>query len=597
MTLPSKGVAAAAATALATALVVFPNGGSTLRADSVRPFALTYLGNQEVRVSASSTNPYVDEQRFAIISVQGRPEKTCLLRNDSRTCDISGLERGFSYSFTALIQCTVGPGESEPCFNEAGQEPLPIPSAVSIPLRDTVSRQPRPKSRCKPNSRQISNASFIWTCVKRKWQRRPTVHSKSIRIRSYPRFSPADPAFTQRPNQSPGVADIQECKIADARTSLRGAPPNVGFPLSPDIIPVEGKARFVAIPIDFADAEGSDSWLQKMHEQQRVMAQWFRYFSGGRLDVSFATSDVWKRAPRPSSAYQTGTGIPNGYTSFTAEWDRFAQEFIDASGTSFNWDGVDGVFFHFPEENSLGIPNSILGRGIDLRTPQGLKNLFYWGDGQYHFRMAKFLPNYWAGVWTHEALHSMGSQLHAPGNGFGTGVGQFQRGAGSWAFNAWEMFKAGWLADDQVFCAPANRVGSSSVNLRPLEVPGLGLKAAIVPLNEYQALVAESRRPVGYSHGWDPDDAGVFIYLLDTRTGSDRSNESSGADCGNDPEFPKWAYYLSSDQRPVSVKPPCRPSQYGDYLLKPGESVTRDGVVITYDMGGEFDTLSIRRPG
>ena len=597
MKLLSRSLVVAVVASLVLAFPAGPNGESSSKAETVSSFTMSYLGDGQVRVSAESGNPFVNEQQYALISVNGQPDKSCLLRDDRGSCEIAGLERGLSYTFSALIQCTVGPNESPDCFNQVGQEPLSIAEAVSVPRADSNSRQPRPRSKCRTNGSQVSNSSFIWTCVRRKWQRRPVVHGKRVDIPNYPVFEPTSADAVARPSQSAGVANVNECKIADARDSQQGDPSNVGFPLSQDLIPVAGTARFLGIPIDFPDAEGTGEWLEEMRQQQRVMAQWFRFFSGGRLDVEFVTPDDWIRAPRPSAGYQTGTPAPNSYSPVTAQWDAFAQEFVDATGTTFNWDGIHGVFFHFPEQQNLGIPYEILGRGTALRTPQGTRNLFYWGDGQYQFRMAQTVPNYWAALWTHEALHSMGAALHAPGNGFLTGVGQNQGGL-SWAFNAWEMFKAGWLGDDQVFCAPINRAGESTVNLRPLEVPGPGMKTVIVPLNDYQALVAESRRPVGYSRGWDPDESGVLVYLLDTRNGNDRSNEGSGADCGNNPEFPKWAYYLSSDQRPRSVTPPCSPqSEYSEYLLKPGESVTRDGVVITYDMDGEFDTISVRRPG
>jgi hypothetical protein len=452
---------------------------------------------------------------------------------------------------------------------------------------------PRNKSKCTGKPKQISNIEAVWTCSKKKWIKVTNVHSAKVKVPNYPSAPASSNVNAVRPIQSAGISNIQECKIRDARI-VKTQPGNVGFPLTPDIIPVSGTVRLIGAPIDFPDASGSKEFLVEMKRQQLLLANWFRYFSEGRLNVEWITTDEWIRAPRPAGAYQTSTPGPNTYaSSITDQWNAYAQEFVNSTGSAFNWDGIHGVFFHFPDNSQTGIPFQLLGRGTPLMTPQGSKNLFYWADGNYQFRMARSNPHYFAALWVHEILHSMGAALHAPGNGFQTGVGQNQGGK-SWSFNAWEMFKSGWLSDDQVYCASPGELTSSVINLKPLEVPGPGLRAAIVPLNTTQALIVESRRPFGYSDDFDSRATGILVYLLDTRSDNDRSNEGSGADCGNNPNFPKWSYYVAPDQRPINSGPPCQP-RYIEYFLQPGETITRDGVVISYDLAGSLDTVTIRK--
>ena len=132
------------------------------------------------------------------------------------------------------------------------------------------------------------------------------------------------------------------------------------------------------------------------------------------------------------------------------------------------------------------------------------------------------------------------------------------------------------------------------MKLRPIEENGLGHKLAIVPLSSTQALVVESRRPVGYSEAWPKSNSGIYVYRLDTTLDNDRSNESTGKDSGNDPNFQKWGYYILSEQRP---NPTSRPhlDQYLDYMIAQGESVTYEGIRISLLVSGEFDVIKISR--
>lgn len=72
--------------------------------------------------------------------------------------------------------------------------------------------------------------------------------------------------------ESPRVAEVDDCKLKDARGNKQ-QPNNSGFPLTPDIIPVTGVARFIAIPIDFSDAQGNADFFKKMRSQEQEFAK------------------------------------------------------------------------------------------------------------------------------------------------------------------------------------------------------------------------------------------------------------------------------------------------------------------------------------
>ncbi len=395
--------------------------------------------------------------------------------------------------------------------------------------------------------------------------------------------------------QSSVIAGSDLCKVKDARI-IKTQPNNSGFPLTPDLFPVSGNANFVIIPIEFPDAKGENRDLDVIEDQTRSFQNWFNYFSQSKLKINVQYKRTWYQVPRNSTAYTVGKNGPNEANSFGETWNKYAQEFLDSAKKDFDFSNVHGVIFHLSRNQKSDISHEILGRGVNLLTNQGTKNLFYWASGNYHYQLeakqGSLTPDYWAALWVHEVLHSMGISLHAPGNGFFTGVGQNQGGT-SWALDAWELFKLGWFNENQVYCLPSNLVSDQIVFMQPIETEGDYFKTIIIPTSDTKALVVESRRSVGYSKSWPSNTAGVFVYELDATLDNDRSKECCG-DSGNDPTFSKWSFYLPTDQRPVGKA--GNPGQlWLSYLVQPLESVTHNGIKISYLQGGAKDVIKISK--
>jgi hypothetical protein len=393
----------------------------------------------------------------------------------------------------------------------------------------------------------------------------------------------------------PASAPVSDCQLSDARVT-KFQPNNLGFPHKSDIIPNLGKHKVILIPIDFSDAPGTKDFLAQQNELMKTYSSWYKFFSNGRASAEVVTANKWFRAPKPSSSYVVGQNQPNTANKSGSVMDQIAQDFINATGKTFDFKDSPGVFFIYPKMNNIGIETSLNGRGVDIVTPQGTKQLFYFGPGKSSYkvesRQRKPYSKFY-GLWIHEILHSQGMALHAPGNGFPTGLGQDQEGA-SLTIGMWEQFLLGWLKDSQVYCAPASSLTTSTIVLNPLEVASSKLKTAIVPLSKTQALVVESRRPVGYSSGWDKVDGGVFVYLVDTTKDNDRSGESNSSDRGNDMAFSKWAFYLAPDGSRMKNSGNFY-YQYRDYFVKKGQSVTYGGVKITVLKSGSTDTIKLEK--
>ena len=338
----------------------------------------------------------------------------------------------------------------------------------------------------------------------------------------------------------------EECKLKDARikkTQLN----NVGFPLSPDLLPATGVMKLIFIPVDFSDAVGTPKSMELFQKQVKKLQKWYTDYSRNKLKIEVITNDKkWYRAAKPASEYKTGKGRPYEANPFAAEWNAIMQEFINLPGDDFNYDGVGGVFFIFPENIKTGITEALHDRGFVLfDTPQGPKKLHAFAFGQLEYDIERELKDpfsrFWAG-WIHELLHSQGISLHAPGNGWFTSLASNAWGD-SGVLGAWETWLLGWLEDSQVHCVPLSANSSAQFLLEPIDIPSPRSQLAVIPLNEFEGIGIESRRSIGYSADWKSDENGLFVYLIDTRKDNDRSGEGR-EDSGNEEKYSKWAYLL-----------------------------------------------------
>lgn len=388
-------------------------------------------------------------------------------------------------------------------------------------------------------------------------------------------------------------ADSGKCQVKDARTK-KTQPNNVGFPHSKDLIPVSGSFKTITIPVHFSDLPGTPEFMDLMNNQFIKMSEWYSFFSQGKVSAEFDFGKKWYRAKYSSKEYNTGMAQPNERNPYANNMNRMAQEWIDTAGKDFDFTDVVGVHFYFPANYQGNIVSGILGRGVNLNTPQGRKLLYFDSPGTYTYNLERKLfkqDSNWYGYWVHEILHSQGLPLHAPGNGFNTGVGQQQEGY-SLVLDAWETFLAGWFEENQVFCAPAEDLTQITTDLVPLEVAEDGYKVAIVPFSDTEAIVIESRRPLGYSDGWTPSEKGLLVYRIDTRNDNDRSAEDNN-ESGNDPNFPKWGFYLLPKGNTAQTAQSF--NQYIDYILYEGNSVTYSDIEVKLLKTGDVDRVQITK--
>ncbi len=389
------------------------------------------------------------------------------------------------------------------------------------------------------------------------------------------------------------IDSVDVCKISDQRTA-KFQPNNVGFPMTQGEISYLGKVKVAVIPVDFADAVGAGNPRSKIDPLLSKMNQWAEQFSNGKMTFEFQTTDSWIRSPKPSADLafqkaQIGANDPS-----TATQNEYSQAFINATSDKFNFSGVTAIIYYFPP-SVQGIEYDFGQRNQTMQTKQGPIRVMYWGGGKYHYSNIGRVNGetkqslFWA-FWIHEILHSQGFPLHAPGNGFITGLATDQYGE-SGSFDTWSTFKAGWLNDNQVVCVDKPNLTSSFVKLASVDRNGAGIKSAMVKISEHEVLVVESRKNVDWSSSWPSDANGLLVYKVDTKKDNDRTGESTG-DTGNEPRYSKWAYFLAPD----GVKLEGNQSRdFKNYLIREGRTLTDSGVKITLVKLGDEDVIQIQK--
>ena len=463
------------------------------------------------------------------------------------------------------------------------------------PMSVNITVRKRAKAAC-DYAKQLNPALSTW------FQNKPTkARSYAGRVLLTVKSSLPEPVVSS--------TGIEVCKIPDDRPAFqKQIPPglpslgsvgmsNIGFPLSPDLIPATGVANFVVVPVSFSNLKGAPSDPDIYLESQlQKMSDWADYWSQGKLSFEFQQVRGWQELSQ-TAEYFAIDDKPRGNRAVNV-YVELAEEIAAKVPSEVDWQKAHGLLVLFPQTIST-ISNDWGGRGDLITTPDGSKNLFFWGGGRWHNQSSgSQLPAsvkqdlLWS-FWLHEVMHSQGLSLHSPGNGYGIGIGQNQYpafGKFSGAISAWEQFLLGWLDDKQVTCLDAEAgAATKTILLTPLEVDGNGRKAVVVKTSKNSAIVVESRRPVGYSSSWSNADRGLLVYQINTSVMNDRSGEG-GADCGNSRNWAKWGYLLG----PKGTNPSDNECSFEKFLVKEKDSVSHGNVVVSLNRAyGTFDEIIV----
>jgi len=412
---------------------------------------------------------------------------------------------------------------------------------------------------------------------------------------------------------------VSECKVPDGRPAgLQGVPRgafvngqqvagSVGFPLTVGRFPIMGEANLIAAMVSFED---TDEFVENPRDflgpQTEKITEWSEFWSQGKFNYKWQIVDNWIRLPMKSS-------------EATDRDEILASLILSQFPSDIDYEGVDGTFIYWApglqtptaSDHDFGIR---VGSNENPFVVGEKRPGLFWAPSKWHYERtggANGLPyevkrDYTWAYWVHELLHEQGLNLHAPGNGWATGLGQNQYPSPlfegntltmpfSAAIPAWELFLMGWLDDDQIHCITSKDLDSKQqVTLTPMEIAGGERKAMVLNLlSTDEILIVESRRPVGYTE-WNKAESGLLVYRANPAL--IKQDDHSQGDCGNDPAYAKWAYYLFADNEKANPDSYCITNQDGFEvaLVREGESVSYGGVKITLETSvREADIVSV----
>jgi hypothetical protein len=384
--------------------------------------------------------------------------------------------------------------------------------------------------------------------------------------------------------QDLGTNNLDDCRLRDQSPPYSGL--SVGFPLRENV-PVAGKVKVALIPIDFPDTVGNYSAVDAATPHVKKVDAWLKQFTNDRMSYEWQVTPNWIRNPKKLSDYGVANSTHFGYFD-----DRpLVQDLLNAADLTVDFTNVKIVLFLFPR-TITDLPIQVIGQNQRKFTTNEGTIGNYWGGGRFAYQR-DYEKLLWA-IWIHETMHMHGLPGHAPGNGWPLSVTTNQYGV-ALAINAWESFLAGWLDEQSILCRKSSDIKDFTVTLTPIDRNQDGLKSVMIPLNDHELLVIESRRGEAFSSEMYPGFYGITTYLVDTKKNNDRSQESSGKDNGNDSTYPKFSYYLDSssgDHRGVQL---VRGYLDRNILAYEGEHFLHRGIKISLTKSGDYDTVQIQK--
>ncbi|MER6996912.1 M6 family metalloprotease domain-containing protein [Streptomyces sp. NPDC000410] len=305
-------------------------------------------------------------------------------------------------------------------------------------------------------------------------------------------------------------AEVSPCRIA----TTMGVQMSEGMPTSPDYARSTGEVKALNIMIDFPDAQGEGTALDRYGEFFPQSQEWFATSSYGRLSYRpEAPLTDWLRMPMPFSAYGIERGSPYepGYRRLVQDIVAAADPHVDFSA----YDLVNVLVTPNAGPSALdtvlsvtfsGNPDAPYADGVPLANTSFVYSRQDDGSGSYAETGYRVLP--------HENGHVFGLPDLYTSEGGGA-VGHWDIMSEDWGANndllGWHKWKLGWLDSGQIGCASVT--GTRDFDLTPLARSG-GRKLIFVPISPDAGYAAEVRTREGNDEA--VCEPGVLIYRVET---------------------------------------------------------------------------------
>jgi hypothetical protein len=371
-------------------------------------------------------------------------------------------------------------------------------------------------------------------------------------------------------------SNIQDCRITDQRTS-KNSENSIVFPANPE----KGFANIstlnvAVIAVDFPDLVGQGNPSDIYGKDIAKVADWYKWFSNGKITPKFQTFDRWVRAPKELKNYGFKEGLPDEMQIQPVS--QMIEQLINSGGGYFNFENVQAVVIYFPKSNKeytqlLGARQITINQGSKKLT----SDFFALGTRVY-------LNGDVAFEIIHEITHSFGIVGHTPSEGIGGGLMEATgQGVFSAALNSWDSLILDWLDPTNIYCVKSEKIEKVELSLSPLEREQQGLKSVMVRLNDHSVLVLEYHVLDKWALGMPQGLSGIMGYLVDSKidtTWSGSSKTSHGVNFNL-----KHGLFFPKNGRGIDL----------DYLLFPGESFDYMGIKIENIKDGFNSTIRISK--
>ncbi|GGJ23246.1 M6 family metalloprotease domain-containing protein [Streptomyces brasiliensis] len=281
-----------------------------------------------------------------------------------------------------------------------------------------------------------------------------------------------------------------------------------------------GTVHALTLMVDFSDAPGKGSALDRYHEFFPQTRDWFRTASYGKLDYRPETPIThWLRMPKSFKEYGIERGAP-----FDPGYRQLVQDIVATTDPEVDFRDYDLLNILVTPNAGPSALDTVLSvtfagntdapvaDGVPLANASFIYSRQDDGSGSYAHTGYRVLP--------HENSHVFGLPDLYTQDGGGT-VGHWDIMSEDWGGNndllGWHKWKLGWLDPSQVSCAAAK--GSTEYKLTPLSRPG-GRKLVFVPIDGRTGYALELRTRGGNDE--TVCHPGVLVYKVDANVDTGR---------------------------------------------------------------------------
>lgn len=311
------------------------------------------------------------------------------------------------------------------------------------------------------------------------------------------------------------LAAIDSCKIAHGASSLKNF--SSGFPIKPERMVLTEKTKVAVLAVDFKNLRAATSPKKDLADVFYAINRFYSSQATKKVTFDFIVPENYFQLPMTVEEYGLNVNFFAGeFNQAKAEkyWS-YVRAAIAVADPTVDFSGVGTIIVAGPPKvtnNQIGAfvaQAATAGQGFS--TNEGtIYNVLIRGNDQF-----RNLQN-----WAHEMGHMLG--LNDLRNTENVGA---QKADGIGAFDlmgkyektellVWSRFLLGILNDNQINCVTSN--APTYHWIRPVAEKTTGVKGVVIPIGQYEGLIVESRRSLGYDYGLQISSSGALVYALDT---------------------------------------------------------------------------------